>query len=60
MALACFKLPQVYARWRLRQLADEVVELGYCEHFLHIEVAKILKKIELKPHLRRTRSALES
>jgi putative transposase len=43
-ALACSEPPEGYARWSLRLLADKVVELGYCEHISHTEVAEILKK----------------
>lgn len=43
-ALACSKPPEGYTRWSLRLLADKVVELGYCEHISHTEVADILKK----------------
>jgi putative transposase len=43
-ALACSEPPEGYARWSLRLLADKVVELGYCEHISHTEVADILKK----------------
>lgn len=43
-ALACSEAPEGYARWSLRLLADKVVELGYCEHISHTEVAEILKK----------------
>ncbi len=43
-ALACSEPPEGYARWSLRLLADKVVELGYCEHLSHTEVADILKK----------------
>jgi transposase len=43
-ALACSDPPEGYARWSLRLLADKVVELGYCEHISHTEVAEILKK----------------
>jgi len=43
-ALACSDPPEGYARWSLRLLADKVVELGYCEHISHTEVATILKK----------------
>jgi hypothetical protein len=53
-ALACSKAPEGYGRWSLRLLADKVVELGYCEHLSHNEAGKILKKNELKPHLKRT------
>ena len=44
-ALACSEPPEGYARWSLRLLADKTVELGYCEHISHTEVATILKKI---------------
>ena len=43
-ALACSEPPEGYARWSLRLLADKAVELGYCEHISHTEVADILKK----------------
>lgn len=43
-ALACSEPPEGYARWSLRLLADKAVELEYCDHISHTEVAKILKK----------------
>jgi transposase len=43
-ALACSEPPEGYARWGLRLLAEKAVELGYCEHISHTEVAEILKK----------------
>ena len=43
-ALACSEPPEGYARWNLRLLADKAIELGYCEHISHTEVADILKK----------------
>ena len=43
-ALACSEPPEGYGRWNLRLLATKVVELGYCEHISHTEVADILKK----------------
>ena len=43
-ALACSDPPEGYAQWTLRLLADKAVELGYCEHISHTEVATILKK----------------
>ena len=42
-ALACSEPPEGYERWNLRLLANKVVELGYCEHISHTEVAGILK-----------------
>jgi Homeodomain-like domain len=50
-ALACSEAPTGHARWRLRFLAEKVVELGYIERISHIQVGKILMKNELKPHL---------
>ena len=43
-ALACSEPPEGYARWSLRLLADRAVELEYCDHLSHTEVAGILKK----------------
>ena len=43
-ALACSTPPEGYGQWSLRMLAEHVVELGYCEHISHTEVADILKK----------------
>lgn len=43
-ALACSDPPEGYERWNLRLLANKVVELGYCDHISHTEVATILKK----------------
>lgn len=43
-ALACSEPPAGYARWNLRLLADKSIELGYCEHISHTQVADILKK----------------
>lgn len=43
-ALACSKPPEGYECWNLRLLAEKTVELEYCEHISHTEVANILKK----------------
>jgi len=43
-ALACSTLPEGYAQWSLRLLADKAVELEYCEHISHTEVGQVLKK----------------
>jgi putative transposase len=43
-ALACSEAPEGYERWNLRLLANKAVELSYCEHISHTEVADILKK----------------
>jgi len=44
-ALACSQAPAGHARWTLRLLADRVVELGYVESISHMEVSRILKKM---------------
>lgn len=43
-ALACSTPPTGHGQWSLRLLADKAVELGYCEHICHTQVAQILKK----------------
>jgi putative transposase len=43
-ALACSEPPEGYSQWSLRLLAEKAVELDYCEHISHTEVANILKK----------------
>lgn len=43
-ALACSDAPVGHERWTLRLLADKAVELNYCDHLSHTQVAKILKK----------------
>lgn len=43
-ALACTSPPTGRARWTLRLLADQAVELGYCEHLSHTQARLILKK----------------
>ena len=41
--------PEGFARWSLRLLADQVVELGYIDSVSHETVRRVLKKNELKP-----------
>jgi transposase len=43
-ALACSTAPEGHAGWSLRLLADRSVELGYCAHVSHTQVAQVLKK----------------
>lgn len=43
-AMACTAAPAGHARWTLRLLADQAVELGYCESVSHNAVKEILKK----------------
>jgi hypothetical protein len=42
--LACSTPPEGRARWTLRLLADQAVELGYCTGLSHTQARKILKK----------------
>jgi transposase len=43
-ALACSDPPEGYSQWSLRLLADQAVELEYCERISHNTVKEILKK----------------
>jgi transposase len=43
-ALACSTPPQGRARWTLRLLADQAVELGHCQRLSHTAARQILKK----------------
>lgn len=43
-ALACSTAPEGYARWTLRLLADQAVELEYFDHMSYETVREILKK----------------
>ena len=42
--LACSEPPEGHARWSLRLLADQMIELEYVEKISHVTVGKILKK----------------
>jgi hypothetical protein len=44
VALSCSEPPEGFARWSLRLLADQVVELGYIDNISHETVRRILKK----------------
>lgn len=44
VALSCSDPPEGFARWSLRLLADQVVELGYIESVSHETVRRVLKK----------------
>jgi len=48
-ALACSKPPEGHGRWDLRLLADQIVELDYCEHISHTHVRTLLKKTNSSP-----------
>lgn len=45
--LACSEAPAGHARWTLRLLANELVELGYVEEVSHVTVREWLKKTNL-------------
>lgn len=47
--LACSQPPEGHARWTLRLLADQLVELGYLESISHTAVADRLKKTKSNP-----------
>ena len=49
IALSCSDPPKGFARWSLRMLADNVVELNYIDSISHGAVRRVLKKNELKP-----------
>ena len=53
VALSCSDPPEGFARWSLRLLADQVVELGYIDSVSHETVRRVLKKNELKPWRRK-------
>lgn len=45
--LACSEPPKGYARWTLRLLANQMVELGYVADVSHVTVREWLKKTHL-------------
>lgn len=49
IALACGEVPQGYARWTLRLLADKCVELRYSDAISHMSISRLLKKHNLNP-----------
>ena len=44
IALSCREVPEGYARWSLRLLADKMVELKYADSISHETVRQVLKK----------------
>lgn len=44
IALSCSEPPEGFARWSLRLLADQAVELGYVESLSYETVRRVLKK----------------
>ena len=45
--LACSDPPDGAARWTLRLLADQMIELGYVDYISHVTVRELLKKTNL-------------
>jgi len=44
IALACSEVPEGYAKWALRLLAEKSVELGFIDKLSHMSVQRVLKK----------------
>ncbi len=53
IALRCRKPPVGHARWTLRLLADQMVELGYMDQLSHETVRQTLKKMNCSLGARR-------
>lgn len=49
LALSCSKPPEGFARWSLRLLAGQAVELGYVENISYETVRRVLKKTKQNP-----------
>ena len=47
IALACSKVPEGYAQWSLRLLAEKCVELQYIDTMSHMTISRLLKKRNL-------------
>jgi len=47
VTLCCSKPPKGYAKWSLRLLADQMVELKYIDYISHVSVGEVLKKTNL-------------
>ena len=47
VALSCSTPPEGFARWSLRLLADQLVELNYVDSLSHETVRQVLKKTNL-------------
>ncbi|MFZ5884573.1 MAG: IS630 family transposase [Chloroflexota bacterium] len=53
IALACSETPEGRQRWTVRLLAEKAIELDLAPSVSHMTVQRLLKKNELKPHLRK-------
>lgn len=49
VALRCSEPPEGFARWSLRLLAEQMVELDYVESISHESVRQLLKKTNSSP-----------
>lgn len=47
VSLCCSEPPEGFAKWSLRLLADQMVELNYIDYISHVTVGKVLKKTNL-------------
>jgi len=47
IALACSAVPEGFAKWSLRLLADKAVELNYIDNISYVSVGTVLKKHNL-------------
>ena len=47
VTLCCSTPPKGYAKWSLRLLADQMVELNYVDYISHVSVGEVLKKTNL-------------
>jgi len=47
VTLCCSKPPKGYAKWSLRLLADQMIELNYIDYISHVSVGEVLKKTNL-------------
>ena len=47
VALCCSEPPVGFAKWSLRLLAGEMVELKYIDYISHVTVGEVLKKMNL-------------
>jgi predicted XRE-type DNA-binding protein len=47
IAMACSKVPEGYAKWTLRLIADKCVELNYVDSLSPMSVSRLLKKLNL-------------
>jgi hypothetical protein len=53
LALACSSPPEGHARWSLRLLAEQVVQLEYVDSVSHGTIRQVLNRSELKPWLKK-------